>query len=192
MIDSRDFGRLIREFARFEDEREKLIKQSRDLLRAAKEAVYLVHNNSLKAAQKALADIERRNRAIRRQTAKNPRLDFLGAYSAAMQEYVEAKSYLSFVKDRRIPAQKSLTVSADDYLLGLCDLTGELARRAVACAARQDYAEVHRIRDCVDSLYGLYLKIPMRNSELRKKSDAIKWNLKKIEDVVYDIRARGK
>ncbi|MBT7927970.1 hypothetical protein HN695_06565, partial [Candidatus Woesearchaeota archaeon] len=27
----------------------------------------------------------------------------------------------------------------------------------------------------------------LRNGELRKKSDAIKWNLKKIEDILYDI-----
>jgi hypothetical protein len=46
------------------------------------------------------------------------------------------------------------------------------------------------IKDVVDEIYGEFLKMDLRNSELRKKSDQIKWNLKKLEEIAYDI-SRG-
>jgi hypothetical protein len=36
------------------------------------------------------------------------------------------------------------------------------------------------------------LDFDFRSGELRKKSDAIKWNLKKIEDILYDLKLQGK
>ena len=41
-------------------------------------------------------------------------------------------------------------------------------------------------------IYGEFLKLHLRNGELRKKSDAIKWNLKKLEEVMYDISMKGR
>jgi hypothetical protein len=35
------------------------------------------------------------------------------------------------------------------------------------------------------------MKFDLRNGELRKKFDEIKWNLKKIEDIAYDIKMKG-
>ncbi|NJO18494.1 MAG: hypothetical protein HC877_23015, partial [Thioploca sp.] len=77
--------------------------------------------------------------------------------------------------------------SDEEYLAGLCDLSGELARRAVLRAVVKDVKAVAGIREFVVGLQGGFLKFDLRNGELRKKADQIKWNLKRIEDVWYDL-----
>ncbi len=174
----------------FDQIREDLIKKSRDILKDSKQAIYLIHRNELKKAQKLLENIKKRNISIKKQIKSSPKLDFLGAYSAAIQEFVEARCYLSFAMDKKIPSWQNMGVQVEDYLLGLCDLTGELGRRAVASVIKKDFNEVYFIKNLVEEIYGLFLKLNLRNGELRRKSDSIKWNLKKIEDIIYDMKIR--
>jgi len=48
------------------------------------------------------------------------------------------------------------------------------------------------IKNLVDEIYGQFLNFNLRNSELRRKSDQIKWNLKKLEDVVFELKIKGR
>ena len=187
MIDRKDVAKIKARIERFEQEREELIRKSRDILKMSKEAIYLVHRNDFRGAALKLKKVEQMLTILNK--SSSPKLDFLGAFSVAVQEYVEAKCYYSFAKSKTIPVDFS--VHFEDYLLGLCDLTGELCRRAVAAVIRKDYQEVYAIREAVDDIYELFLHLNLRNGELRKKSDAIKWNLRKIEDIIYDIKTRG-
>ena len=191
MINRRDFDRIKKEMQEFEDEREQLIRESRDILKKSKQTIYLVHGNEFRKAQSLLSSVENKIKEAKRHIRRNPKLDFLGAYSVAIQEYVEAQCYLTFVMQKKIPSCKKLSVQAEDYLLGLCDFTGELARRAVHAVIHKRYDEVYEIREMTEKVYGLFLELNLRNGELRKKSDSIKWNLKKIEDIIYDIETRG-
>jgi predicted translin family RNA/ssDNA-binding protein len=191
MLDPKDFERMRKELESFESDREKLISVSREILNESKKAIYMVHRGELDKAEDSLKLIEKKNSSIKPLLKCNPKLDFLGAYSAAIQEYVEARCFLGFARDRKIPACGKLGVQVEDYLLGMCDLTGELARRAVNSVIVKKYNEVYMIRDLVDQINGLFLELNLRNGELRKKSDSIKWNLKKIEDIVYDIKSKG-
>jgi len=74
----------------------------------------------------------------------------------------------------------------------LCDLTGELGRKAVHDVIKKNFSEAVIIKDIVDEIYGEFLKFNLRNSELRKKSDQIKWNLKKLEDIVFELKIKGR
>jgi len=108
------------------------------------------------------------------------------------QEYVEAVTYLEYVKTGKLADEKEINADPENYLLGICDLTGELARRAVFSVVKEDFKEVEKIKEFVSRIYEEFLKFELRNSELRKKSDSIKWNLKKIEEILYDLKIRGK
>ena len=50
------------------------------------------------------------------------------------------------------------------------------------------FDEVKKIYDVVSEIFGEFLKFDFRNGELRKKSDSIKYNMKKIEEIMYDIQ----
>jgi len=190
MIDEKEFLKLKKDFDIFEEQREDLIKKSRDILRLSKHAIFSIHNNELDNAKQKLSEAEK----FIKETSKvkcSTKLDSIGALSSAMQEYVEAKCYLGYMEKKKLPTPKSLKVEVDDYLLGLCDLTGELSRRAVVSVINNNTKEVYVIRDLVEKIFELILQLNLRNGELRKKSDAIKWNLKKIEGIIYDLKTKG-
>ncbi|MFW6014674.1 MAG: translin family protein [Candidatus Nanoarchaeia archaeon] len=191
MINEKDFLRIRDDFEFFESQREELIKKSRDILRHCKHAIFSIHNGELKKAEKKLQKAEEMIAEAKGLFKSCSKLDSIGMVSSAMQEYVEAKCYMGFVASKKIPTYKSLKVQVDDYLLGLCDLTGELARRAVVSVINNNIQEVYNIKEVIEKIFGLFLQLNLRNGELRKKSDAIKWNLKKVEGVIYDLKTRG-
>jgi len=78
-----------------------------------------------------------------------------------------------------------------DYLYGLCFLPNELARLCVTRATQGDYSLVNRILVFVHELYAGFQLLNLKNDFLRKKYDGIKYDLKKIEEVVYDLSIRG-
>lgn len=191
MINDKDFLRLRDEFELFEKQREDLIKKSRDILRYSKHAIFSIHNEDLKKAEKKIEKAEEIIGETKKLFKCSSKLDSIGMISSAMQEYIEAKCYMGFVAKRKIPSYKSLKVQVDDYLLGICDLTGELSRRAVVSVINNNVDEVYVIRDVIEKIFGLFLQLNLRNGELRKKSDAIKWNLKKVEGIIYDLKTKG-
>ncbi|MBN2367807.1 hypothetical protein JXC34_02220 [Candidatus Woesearchaeota archaeon] len=48
------------------------------------------------------------------------------------------------------------------------------------------------IKKFVETIYNEFLEFELRNGELRKKSDSIKYNLKKIEEILYELKLREK
>ena len=60
--------------------------------------------------------------------------------------------------------------------------------KKIRTTSEKDFSEVEKIRELVEEIYGEFLKLDLRNGELRKKSDAIKWNLRKLEDLVLSIK----
>ena len=179
------FSRIKKELEKKDDLREKIIKNSRPIIKKSKQAIYALHRDSINEAKKDLDSAKSALKKLKQDLS-------VGAYNAAVQEFVEAYLYYYFVKENRLVSDKELKVDEENYLLGMCDLTGELARRAVFSVVNENYNEVEKIKDFVSIIHNEFLNFNLRNSELRKKSDSIKWNLKKIEEVLYDLKIREK
>jgi hypothetical protein len=60
----------------------------------------------------------------------------------------------------------------------------------VKCVIDDKKNEALKIREAVEEIYGEFLNFDLRNGELRKKSDQIKWNMQKLEDLVYDLKKK--
>jgi len=189
MINKQDFKKIREKLAKYDSNRENLIKKARDVLKLSKQLIYTIHRKDLKEAANILNNVKKEKQALDKIAYSNQKLFYEGSYSQAMQEYVEALSYYGFIKNKKIPAISSLKVSEEDYLMGICDLTGELTRKAVTIANKAP-KEVEKIKNLVEELFGEFIKFDLRNGNLRKKSDSIKWNLKKLEEVIYDIKRK--
>lgn len=190
MINKKDFEKLIEEIAAYDAQRELLIKKSRDILKLAKQLIYTLHRGNLVEADALAQGLEKGKAELDTLTLNFKGMDFEGSYSEALQEFAEAICYYWYVKEKRIPSNHELKVDASDYLGGISDLTGELTRKAVILAIEKNFDGVAAIRGIVEEIHALFLKMDLRNSTLRKKSDSIKWNLKKLEDIMYDVRMR--
>ena len=182
-----NFTKLQKEFQEYDNEREKLIKKSRDVLKLSKLIIYAVHRDELDHAVKLIEEIEKEKKEMDKIAEHSEKMGFEGSYKIAIQEYVEAILYYNFVRTGKLIEVK---VSAEHFMLGLCDLPGELTRRAVFLAGKGDLVCVEKIRNLVDEIYGELLRFDFRDNEIRRKVDAVKYELRKMEDLLYDLKKR--
>ena len=188
MLNKKEFGKIRQEMHNIDLKREEVIQTSREIISLSKQVIYAAQRNDLKEAESAIKTIKDKVKKLRKVNINTD----TNINSVAFQEYVEAVAFYEFVKNKRVPTRTSLNVSAEDYLAGLCDLTGELVRKAIYDVIHKKFDEAEKIKELVHDIYGEFLKLHLRNGELRKKSDSIKWNLKKLEEVMYDISMKGR
>jgi predicted translin family RNA/ssDNA-binding protein len=181
MLNKTEFERIRKEFKKFELERESVIQTSRNAIRLSKQIIFSMQRNDKGTAEGLIKEI----RALVR---KLPDKQYdAGIQNVAKQEYCEAMCFYEFSVSNRIPTSRQLGIDDENYLIGLCDLTGELVRKAVMDGISKNFESAKKIHDLVEEIYGEFLKLDMRNGELRKKADSIKWNLKRLDDLLYDI-----
>src|SRR3989344_8209885 len=182
MLDKKEFLRIKKELDSFEEKREQVIDLARKIIKTSKLIIYGVHRG--KPEDSLVAE-------IKSLVKKLPKDDYdTGMHNVALQEYVEALCFYDLIQKKNIPTADQLGVDVHTYLLGLCDLTGELVRKGVASVIKNDYKEAELLKDFVDEVYGAFLQFDLRNGELRKKSDQIKWNLTKLQDLICDLKIK--
>lgn len=192
MLNTKEFEKIRKDIQDYDTEREKLIKKSRDVLKLSKQIIYAVHRDDLQEAENLITEIEKEKKNAEEIAKHSDALVFEGSYKVSIQEYVEALLYYHFVKDGILVGADKLKVTAEHYLLGLCDLTGELVRKAVFLAGKGKVDKVGIIKDLVDEIYGELLKFDFREPGIRRKFDSIKYDLRKLEDLVLDLKLKGR
>lgn len=186
MIDKKDFAAMKKELEEFDSKREDVIQLSRTIIKLSKQAIYAIHRDEAEEAKKPIEEMKKLLNRLPKESFDTE----IGKVAA--QEYVEAVTFYGFITAGKLPTRKDIGVDTESYLLGICDLTGELMRRAVKAVIKGDFKLAGSITECVEGIYGQFLTLDLRNGELRKKSDQIKWNLSKLEDVMYDLKMKGK
>ncbi|ORX38235.1 Translin [Kockovaella imperatae] len=82
-------------------------------------------------------------------------------------------------------------LTADDYLQGVIGAINELPRLSVNAVTAGNYHLPLRIASFVNDVFASYSQLNLRNDVLRRKFDSLKYDLKKCEDVIYDLTLRG-
>ena len=189
MINKTKFEKIKKEMESYDKEREGIILKTRQIIKLSKQIIYGLHRKE--NVDKLVQEIKKEIQTIKK-IAKSPESEYENSYKQAMQEYVEAIAFYNFSKENRLVDYDELDVLPEYYLLGLCDLTGELVREAVNSSIRGDFSRTEKIKDFVTELYGTLLQFDFRNGEIRKKFDGIKYDLKKLEDIMFDLKIKGK
>lgn len=189
-VNKKAFVEMRTHLQRFDRMRDELIKTSRDALTLSKKAIYSLHRNETVTAKQQLSaarkTIARMNKLLR----QDPHLAVTGAYNEALEEYVEAACYYSLLTSRQLPTARALGVDIDSYLPGLCDLVGELVRKAINSVIKGDTKTALEIRDFVTAVYQELMLFDFRNSPVRRKFDSIKYGLEKLEDLALQIKMK--
>lgn len=87
--------------------------------------------------------------------------------------------------------QDAFHLSIEEYLHSLISMIEELARLAVNSVTLGDYQRPLAISQFIKDLHAGFQILNLKNDILRKRTDSIKYNLKKVEDVVYDLSLRN-
>lgn len=191
MLDKKDLETIKRGIDAIEKERDTVIRTSRDVVKLSKKVIYALHRNDTASAGKAVAEMDKVFKALSA-SAKSPKILSSGSYKVAVQEYVEAFCFYELMKNNRIPANSKLKLDPEFYLMGLIDLTGELVRKAINSAIKGDYKTSVRLKELVSELYDELLLFDFAGGELRKKFDSVKYDLKKLDDLVLSLKLSEK
>jgi len=168
-------------------DRERVIKEMRETQKCSKAAVYALQRGDVVTATQKLDIALRVIRKIEPIIVSRPQLRF-GTYSNAVEEYVEAVAFKKFLETGKLLRFSEVNVAThEEYLGGISDLTGEMQRYAVLKATNRDAAAVQRCRDLSDDVMQQVMNLNLRNGNLRKKTDAIKYSVKRFETILYEL-----
>nr|XP_009382136.1 PREDICTED: translin [Musa acuminata subsp. malaccensis]XP_009382137.1 PREDICTED: translin [Musa acuminata subsp. malaccensis] len=79
----------------------------------------------------------------------------------------------------------------EDYLIGICFMSNELPRYVVNQVTAGDYDCPKNVLKFLTNLHSAFRMLNLRNDFLRKKFDGMKYDLRKVEEVYYDVKIRG-
>ncbi|KAF2138815.1 uncharacterized protein K452DRAFT_255704 [Aplosporella prunicola CBS 121167] len=85
----------------------------------------------------------------------------------------------------------SFHLAIEEYLQALISLIDELARLARNSVTLGDYKRPMQISQFIKDVHAGFQILNLKNDSLRRRSDGIKYRVKEVEDVVYDLSLRN-
>jgi len=183
------FSKLRKEYQIYEKIRIFVINQANLALHKAKQAIFCFQREEISSGEKILNEAEKILSSLQKKLNQALDLRFNGAYKAAVEEYVEAKLFWQVLEFNKIKLINKKWLRFDDYLAGLCDLTGELVRRMIVLSTNGRFDEVEKVKNIVADIVGELTKINL-TGYLRHKYDEAKRNLEKAEQIIYEIKTK--
>jgi len=116
-------------------------------------------------------------------------------FSAALVRYLQDGTLLSLSDTNETLGiqnewQDRFTLPIEDYLHGLISLVNELSRLAVNSVTLGNFEQPIKISVFVKDLFAGFAMLNLKNDTLRRRYDSLKYDIKKIEEVVYDVSLR--
>jgi len=196
-VDLELIGKMKVRYEAFDEQRETVMKRSRDIGKAAKNAIYALHREDYRKADSFLKQCVKDATEIYDTVVINyPRLRD-GFFSATLEEFVEALVYRAFRQEQQLLSLQQVQegsslrfpFSINEYLGGIMDLTGEVCRFAIRSASggRQAKDKVELSLACVDAVYNGLQELPLLPGQLGKKMRPLKSTLTKVETALYEL-----
>ena len=131
------------------ERRERLLKESRDVISSCSRAIISVHGGKLVEAAKELQSAGTRLESLRKSGEGQ-----LSRYLVSPEtEFVEASAVIALAKGRPVPSRSALGTSPEAYLLGLLDTVGELKRLVLSSIMKGDITSAKRHFRSMELLY---------------------------------------
>lgn len=190
MINITFVQKLKTDYKKHESERRQIISLSNVVLHDSKRVIFSLHREDKEIAKASLMEIESVLKKLDKQFGQG-RLSEEGSYKACVEEYVEAKLFYAVMDGKKIDKIKEVKLSADSYLGGICDLAGEIVRWAINQASSGNFGEVQKAKETINEIMAQLVDFDM-TGYLRTKYDQARNHLRKIEQVAYEVKIRGK
>ncbi|PNS20949.1 hypothetical protein CAC42_2880 [Sphaceloma murrayae] len=87
--------------------------------------------------------------------------------------------------------QDAFHLTIEEYLHALISLIDELTRLTRNAVTLSNHTAPLQIAKFIKDLHAGFQVLNLKNDALRKRSDGIKYRVKEVEDVVYDLSLRG-
>ena len=142
-------NKIAKSLSEVQDDREFLLKNTREIIILCSKAIISVHNNDMKSAKMNLKQGE----ILLKKYKRKATLDLRRYMITPEQEFVEAAALIAIVEKNEIPSKKKLDVMPESYVLGLMDCVGELKRMIFDKIRIGDVENASRIFEIMQNLY---------------------------------------
>jgi predicted translin family RNA/ssDNA-binding protein len=181
-------GEATKSYEAFEKNRAACMQDSGRLRAESKAAVNFIVKGDLKRARACMAAARRPLARLNRALKRNAYLYSVPNLNEGLEEYVEAALLLTYVAGGDFPTPSSLGINFEAYIGGLCDMTGELVR-----LARNRPEWTRAILSDVSSINDDCVRLHVRrNNKIRSKLQDLERNLRRLEEILYEQRLRGR
>ena len=133
------------------ERRDRVLKESRDVISACSRAIINVHTGKMEEAEKEHAAARSLLVSLRKSAAGSASRYLVSPEA----EYVEASAVIALAKNKNVPSMESLGASPDAYLLGLLDTVGELKRLVLDSILQRRMARAKKYFGVMEGLYSL-------------------------------------
>ena len=95
--------------------------------------------------------------------------------------------FLHWMRHKRVLKKAEIgIVNTHEFIGALSDFTGEIGRIAVAKASNRDVDSVAQVHETDVVVASAIMQIDV-GGRFNKKAEAVNMNLRKVEDIVYDL-----
>jgi len=150
-----EMERITRELMKTIDEkdelRERALRETREIVRTSRETINAIHagHSSVDGLKEAVKKIKELKEALK----EHNDILYSGYVQTAAQELTEASLFQSYVDGEDAPKPAEIGVEATDYLLGLCDFTGELRRHMLHSLISGDMDGAEKDYNTIEEIY---------------------------------------
>lgn len=184
---SAEIAAIVKELERREKEQDRILSKTREIIRHCSNGIKLAHSGELGEAKAEVAAAEKKVAPF----SKTKQFGYLLAQT--YQEIAEAKIFLAAVEKKPLPTWKELGMPFEPYLLGLCDLVGELRRQMLEMLKKGKVKDAERYFELMSGIYDELLPIRFSNSLLpnfRKKQDVARMQVEQARSELVRAKLR--
>ena len=179
-------------FEREAEERDTVYKKAREIghqITVAKHAI--TTGAPASASAPLLADISMQLSAVLAAKDAAGSTQQNGALSGAIERHAAASMLAHFLTTGTLLSfarlQAPCRTTRDEYLVAVMDFAGDLGAYSLGRATKRDIRSILACRNIVDELNTHLMTFDFRNGPLRRNYDKIKYTLKRIEDMLYEL-----
>jgi translin len=156
--------------------REQALRSSREIIIGCRKAIQLIHQESMKNAVNNIKKASTKLQSLYELTKGYPEIFHAGFVENAAQELVEAQCFYNIMKGRDLPDPDDIKTTYSSYLLGLCDLVGELRRAALDSIRTGQAKEADNYLNMMDEIYDVIIRFdyPSGLIPIKKKQDMVR------------------
>ena len=175
--------------------REETHEIMRKITSSSKQAILLIHQKKYTQAQSLIETSKEKINSLQEQATICPDIIYGGLFSAALQEYSEARIFFALVRESRFITPLEINIPSVDFVLGLADVIGEYRRLAL------DYLREGQVKmgeECLETMDKIFIELLALDEAymlvpgLRHKSDTARRIIEATRgDITLEIRRKS-
>jgi translin len=156
--------------------REDALKTSRDIIICCRKGIQQLHRNQMDDANNFIQQASGKLTQLYNDTKDYPDIFHAGFVENAAQEFVEIYCLYNIMKGEDLPDPDTIQTTYSAYLLGLCDVVGELRRAALDFMLEGNTEKANDYLEYMDRIYDAIMSFdyPSALVPIKKKQDMIR------------------